>query len=86
LYCLKIEELNEPAEVDEDSLEDEYGSCTAEDGERLTGQQAEETAGQSMAQEGLKHTLHHSFLVGENFSLCARSLDALAKLSRLRFS
>ncbi len=64
MYGLETEEINYlylyswPAEIDEDSLEDEYGPGTAEDGERLTGQQAEETAGQSVTQEGLKHTLH----------------------------
>ncbi len=71
MYRLEIEEIDLlylyswPAEIDEDSLEDEYGSGTAEDGERLTGQQAEESAGQSVTQEGLQHTLHPSSLVVE---------------------
>ncbi len=62
-----------PAEIDEDSLEDEDGTGTAEDSERLTGQQAEESAGQSVTQEGLQHTLQHScFSTWKFFSLLLR--------------
>ena len=46
-----------PAKVYENSLEDEDRAGTAEDSERLTPQQAEESTGQRMTQEGLQHTL-----------------------------
>jgi len=50
-----------PAEVDKNPLEDEDRTSAAQDSERLTRQQAEETARQRVTKEGLQHSLHVCF-------------------------
>lgn len=45
------------AEVKEEFFKDEYGSCAAEDDERLPREEAEQAAGHGSAQEALHYSL-----------------------------
>lgn len=45
------------AEIEEEPLKDQDGSCAAQNGERLTSQKAKYGAGDSRAQEALQHAL-----------------------------
>lgn len=54
----RLTQKNILAEVEEQPFKDQNRTSAAEDGERLPGQQAEDTAGDRRAQETLQHTLH----------------------------
>ena len=54
----EVVDLEVVTEVDEDLLEDEDGSGTAEDSERLTSEQTEHSSGYEVTKEGLEDSLH----------------------------